>query len=70
MLVGAIFGLIAAIIGCKIQHWKLPDIFLPKLFFGTMPKLPSKMKKCLWVWGIGWAIGIILLVIGMNMGVK
>lgn len=70
LLIGAIFGLIAAVIGCKIQHWKFPDILLPKMFFGPMPKLPQNMKKCLLVWGITWVVGIVILIIGLNMGLK
>ncbi len=70
ILVAIILALIAAIIGCRIQGWKFPDIMLPRKFIGPPLKLPRSMKCLLRLSVIILVIGVIILVIGFYLALE
>lgn len=70
ILVAIILALIAAIIGCKIQDWKFPDIILPRRFIGPPLKIPRNMRMLLKISCIILIIGGIILGIGFWIALK
>ncbi|MCM1292585.1 MAG: hypothetical protein NC111_05265 [Bacteroides sp.] len=69
LLVGTLFGLMAAAIGCKIQGWKVPDIFMPRMFFGKEIKMTPAMKRCLWFGGSAWVIGAVAIITAISISI-
>ncbi len=70
ILIAILLALAAAIIGCKIQGWKFPDIMLPRRFIGPTLKLPSSMKRLLRLSVVVFVIGSIVLGAGFWIALK
>lgn len=68
LLLGAIFGLCAAIEGSRSQGWKPSEMF--RLDFRNHGPMPRQVKKLVITWGIVTILGFIILGIGLCMGLN